>query len=73
MQSKQMTFTRIFGLTKTNLISVIMMKSEFYDATNKKVIGKLKDKTEGIPITEFVELKSKMYSYILTMIREEKK
>jgi len=40
-------------------------KSELYDTTNKKVIGKFKDKTEGIPITEFVQLKSKMYSCIL--------
>ena len=29
----------------------------------KKVIGKLKDEAAGKPITEFVGLKSKMYSY----------
>ena len=29
----------------------------------KKVIGKFKDETAGQPITEFVGLKSKMYSY----------
>jgi len=40
-------------------------KPEFYDATIKKVIGKFKDETEGIPITEFVGLKSKMYNCIL--------
>ena len=39
-------------------------KSEFYDAKNKKVIGKMKDETAGIPIVEFVGLRSKMYSYI---------
>ena len=39
-------------------------KSEFYDAKNKKVIGKMKDETAGIPIVEFVGLRSKMYSYM---------
>ena len=38
--------------------------SPYFDKTNKKVIGKFKDEAAGIPITEFVGLKSKMYSYI---------
>ena len=38
--------------------------SPFFDKTNKKVIGKFKDEAAGIPITEFVGLRSKMYSYI---------
>ena len=38
--------------------------SPFYDNTNKKVIGKFKDEAAGIPITEFVGLRSKMYSYM---------
>ena len=37
---------------------------QFFDATNKKVIGKFKDEAAGVPITEFVGLRSKMYSYI---------
>ena len=38
--------------------------STFFNIDNKKVIGKFKDETAGIPITEFVGLRSKMYSYI---------
>ena len=37
--------------------------SKFHFAENKKVIGKFKDETAGDTITEFVGLKSKMYSY----------
>ena len=38
--------------------------SPYFDKTNKKVIGKFRDEAAGIPITEFVGLRSKMYSYI---------
>ena len=38
--------------------------STFYEKTNKKVIGKLKDEASGIPITEFISSRSKMYSYV---------
>ena len=38
--------------------------SPFFDTTNKKVIGKFKDEAAGIPIVEFVGLRSKMYSYM---------
>ena len=30
----------------------------------KKVIGNMKDEAAGIPITEFVGLRSEMYSYV---------
>ena len=36
--------------------------SKFFDETNKKVIGKMKDKFGGVIIVEFAGLKSKMYS-----------
>ena len=36
--------------------------SKFFDETNKKVIGKMKDEFGGIIVEEFVRLKSKMYS-----------
>lgn len=35
-----------------------------YDATNKKIIGKMKDETESVPVKEFVGLRSKMYSMV---------
>jgi hypothetical protein len=35
-----------------------------YDSKNKKVIGKMKDETESIPVKEFVGLRAKMYSMI---------
>ena len=38
--------------------------SPYYCNANKKVIGKFKDEACGVPITEFVGLKSKMYSYV---------
>ena len=38
--------------------------SPFFDKWNKKVIGEFRDETTGVPINEFVGLKSKMYSYI---------
>ena len=37
-------------------------KSAYYDGTNKKVIGKMKDEMSGRAIAEFVGLRSKMYS-----------
>ena len=38
--------------------------SKFYDVTNKKVIGKMKDEFKGKVINEFIRLKSRMYSLI---------
>ena len=38
--------------------------SKYYDSTNKKVLGKMKDKFNEVKIVEFVGLKSKMYSLI---------
>lgn len=39
-------------------------KSQYFDKTNKTVIGKFKDEACGVPITEFVGVSSEMYSYI---------
>ena len=42
------------------------------DNTNKKVIGKFKDETDGVPIVEFCGLRSKMYSIKLDNGKEKK-
>ena len=47
--------------------------SKFFDIFNKKVIGKMKDKFKGRTVSEFVRLKSKMYSLIAVDGREIKK
>lgn len=38
--------------------------SKYFNNSNKKVIGKFKDEASGIPVVEFIGLRSKMYSYI---------
>ena len=47
---------------KISLILVTIQKIFFFDKTNKKVIGKMKDEFGGVIVDEFVGLKSKMYS-----------
>jgi hypothetical protein len=34
-----------------------------HSTANKKVVGKMKDETDGTPISEFVGLRAKMYSF----------
>ena len=43
--------------------------SMFFNNTNKNVIGKMKDEFGGIIVTEFVGLKSKMYSIKKLMVK----
>ena len=40
------------------------LNSKFFDPVNKNAMGKMKDKYKGITISEFVGLKSKLYSLI---------
>ena len=58
-----MMFIKIYYKIKNYLIIVVIKKSEFFFDENKKVIGKMKDEAAGMPIKEFIGLRSKMYSY----------
>ena len=55
-------FMKSFLNGKISLILVTVQKIFFFDKTNKKVIGKMKDEFGGVVVDEFVGLKSKMYS-----------
>ena len=46
------------------------LNSKFFDTVNKKVIGKMKDELKGRYISEFVGLKSKIYSLISVYDKE---
>ena len=48
---------------------IIQKIQSFLIETNKKVIGKMKDELGGAIITEFVGLKSKMYSIKKLMVK----
>ena len=45
----------------------------YYDSTNNKVLGKMKDEFNGVKIIELVGLKNKMYSLINVDDREVNK
>ena len=64
--------SKISGQTEKFDNSDYSKHSQFFDPTNKKVIGKFKDKAVGIPVTEFIRLRSKMYSYVKDNDKNEK-
>ena len=47
-------------------------KLNYYDSSNKFVIGKMKDEITGVAIEEFVGLKPRMYSYLVDDNSEHK-
>ena len=47
--------------------------SVYYDGSNKKVLGQMKDEFNGFKIDELVGLKSKMYSLIACNDKEVNK
>ena len=54
------------------LVIIHSTTSKYYNS-NQLVVGKLKDKTAGVAIEEFVGLKQKIYSYLVDDISEHKK
>ena len=48
-------------------------KPKCFTDSNKLVVGKMKDRTAGVGIEEFVGLKPKMYSYLVDDNSEHKK
>ena len=48
-------------------------KSKYYNYSNKLVNGKMKDKTAGVAIEEFVGLEPKMYSFLVEDNSKHKK
>ena len=68
MKLKQKMFMKIFMKTR-NLVdfSDYPLNSKLFDPVNKKVIGKMKDEFKGKKTTEFVRLKSKMYSLMTAL------
>ena len=67
MKLKQKMFMKIFAFSDYS------EDSKFFDPVNKKVIGKTKDEDKGRIISEFVGLKSKMYSLVTIDNKEIKK
>ena len=49
--------------------SIYSKDSNFFDETNEKVIGEMKDEFGGVILIEFVGLKSKMHSMKKMMVK----
>ena len=61
------------AIKKCLILSNYLTKSKYYDGSNKLVIGKMKDKTGGVAIEEFIGLKPKMHSYLVEDNSDHKK
>ena len=48
-------------------------ESKYYDDSNKLVVGKMKDETDGVALKEFVGVKPKMHSFLVDDNSEHKK
>ena len=48
-------------------------RSKYYDDSNALVVGKMKDEISGVAIEEFVRLKPKMYSTVVSNFSRYKK
>ena len=50
----------VFFNTNTHLFDLSEFQSTFFNPTDKRVIGKMKDEFKGIPINKYIGLKSKI-------------
>ena len=69
MKLKLKMFIKIFGMMRINLTIATILKIPYFDKANKNVIGKLKDDTSSIAITQFVGFRSKC-TVIKTVMRK---
>ena len=53
--------------------STYQTKSKYYDNSNKLVVDKMKEETDGVAIEEFVGLKPQTYLYLVDDNSEHKK
>ena len=53
--------------------SICQKESNYYNTTDNLIVGKMRDKTCGVPIKVFVRLKAKIYTYITDTNHECKK
>ena len=53
--------------------STYQTKSKYCDNSNKLVVDKMKEETDGVAIEEFAGLKPQMYSYLVDDNSEHKK
>ena len=56
-------------MMRINLTIATILKIPYFDKTNKNVMGKLKDETSSIEITQFVGFRSKC-TLIKTIMRK---
>ena len=63
MRLKLKMYIVTFGLTDRFDNNDYPSDSQYFDKTNKKVIGKFQDEVASIPLTEFIGLRFKIYSY----------
>ena len=69
MKLKLKMFIKTFGMMRINLTIATILKIPYFDKTNKNVMGKLKDETSSIAITQFVGFRSKC-TLIKTIMRK---
>ena len=61
------------AVKKCLILVIIQLSQNTTNDSNKLVLGKMKDETGGVPIDEFVGLKSKFFSLLVDDNSENKK